>query len=1008
MFFFFFFFFLETFQCSKSQFKCGNGFCISREHLCNFEDDCGDLTDETDCKYRECWPSEFRCDNQECIRPGMVCDNVPDCRDSSDETGCLSETCDDGKKIHKNTKCNGWPDCDDHKDELNCKLNLRNCDLSSGNYFQCPNTRCLRKSRICDGICDCLGETPCFDEINCDDYYTIVNGYQMCRVGSTISCRTTISGVTIERCISHEYICDGFNDCLNGNNNLSDEYGCVSGVDVWKNILEPNGEKFIFCGGLDQRKLSHSFICNYQIDCLNGEDELDCVWPNCTENEFQCDNGYCIPIRDRCNAQIDCSDKSDEINCTGFKCIVDIRDLDEKSNKLKQCDNGQCINSNFWCDFIQDCSDGSDENNCGNQKEFCTGNEFKCETSGQCIPKNEYCYKNENLRQGCADKSHLKGCANFTCPEGTFKCKMGPCLHTSLLCDGKFDCLDFWMDEKNCTHECFEFCTCIDITANCTGLGLQTIKNIDKMEDPYRKFYFANNNLSKVLNENFTYNIRFAILLDLSNNSICSITPGIFKDLRDLKTFVLQNNCITVLESQTFDGLSNLNGLHLEGNKIQTIKEKAFYGLSSLPTLNLKHQLIKHIAEGGFIGLRKLSNLDLSQNKIEILYHGTFQGLQKLTHLDLRGNPLRKLESDVFKRPELSIQVLLFDNFKFCCLAKHVPNCQPTSDEFSVCEDLMGNFVLRVCIWVLGIIASFGNLLVIGWRMNYKHKNKVHSFLITNLAVGDFLMGFYLLIIASVDAHYRGVYSVHDEEWRSSKLCSLAGFLSTLSSELSVFTLILITFESFLVIMFPFKVTRLQMSEIRWVMLGVWIAAVCLSGLPLLYKDYFKNFYGRTAVCLALCITIDKNSGWKYSAFIFIFLNFISLILIAMGYIWMYGAAKNTRLAVSRNLESKRMEQVMARRMIFIVATDAACWVPVILLGILSLNGVSVPSQVFAGIAVFVLPLNAAVNPIFYTISTATFLNPAKKNIKRFNNSFRFSPSGCVKNSTTSSIITHP
>lgn len=70
--------------------------------------------------------------------------------------------------------------------------------------------------------------------------------------------------------------------------------------------------------------------------------------------------------------------------------------------------------------------------------------------------------------------------------------------------------------------------------------------------------------------------------------------------------------------------------------------------------------------------------------------------------------------------------------------------------------------------------------------------------------------------------------------------------------------------------MFPFKVTRLQMSEIRWVMLGVWIAAVCLSGLPLLYKDYFKNFYGRTAVCLALCITIDKNSGWKYSAFIFI------------------------------------------------------------------------------------------------------------------------------------------
>lgn len=196
----------------------------------------------------------------------------------------------------------------------------------------------------------------------------------------------------------------------------------------------------------------------------------------------------------------------------------------------------------------------------------------------------------------------------------------------------------------------------------------------------------------------------------------------------------------------------------------------------------------------------------------------------------------------MFKRSELSIQVLLFDNFKFCCLAKHVPNCQPTSDEFSVCEDLMGNFVLRICIWVLGIVASFGNLLVIGWRINYKHKNKVpattrrplsphapernfffvfqvHSFLITNLAVGDFLMGFYLLIIASVDTHYRGVYSVHDEEWRSSKLCSLAGFLSTLSSELSVFTLILITLESFLVSfhLFLYVVNNLLGNKINWV-----------------------------------------------------------------------------------------------------------------------------------------------------------------------------------------------
>ncbi|KAH3712766.1 hypothetical protein DPMN_072523 [Dreissena polymorpha] len=47
---------------------------------------------------------------------------------------------------------------------------------------------------------------------------------------------------------------------------------------------------------------------------------------------------------------------------------------------------------------------------------------------------------------------------------------------------------------------------------------------------------------------------------------------------------------------------------------------------------------------------------------------------------------------------------------------------------------------------------------------------QVHSFLITNLAVGDFLMGGYLMIIAVVDAYYRGNYILYDRFWRESVL----------------------------------------------------------------------------------------------------------------------------------------------------------------------------------------------------------------------------------------------
>jgi len=51
-------------------------------------------------------------------------------------------------------------------------------------------------------------------------------------------------------------------------------------------------------------------------------------------------------------------------------------------------------------------------------------------------------------------------------------------------------------------------------------------------------------------------------------------------------------------------------------------------------------------------------------------------------------------------------------------------------------------------------------------------------------------MGIYLLIIASVDAYYRGIYFIVDASWRQSSLCHFAGFLSTLSSEFSVFALL--------------------------------------------------------------------------------------------------------------------------------------------------------------------------------------------------------------------------
>ncbi|KAG8291160.1 hypothetical protein J6590_067597 [Homalodisca vitripennis] len=358
-----------------------------------------------------------------------------------------------------------------------------------------------------------------------------------------------------------------------------------------------------------------------------------------------------------------------------------------------------------------------------------------------------------------------------------------------------------------------------------------------------------------------------------------------------------------------------------------------------------------------------------------------------LLFLNLSENQIRVIEPNVFRSAPL-LDKLVTDEFRFCCLARNI-SCLPPPDEFSSCEDLMSNMVLRLCVWLLAGVATVGNVLVIVWRTRYSHCNQVHSFLITNLALGDLIMGSYLLLIALVDCYYRGVYFIHDSAWRSSRLCALAGFLSTFSSELSVFTLTVITLDRFLVIIFPFRVRRLEMARTRRLMALGWLLAALLSALPLIHIPYFHNFYGRSGVCLALHITSDKPSGWEYSVFVFLFLNLASFSVIALGYLWMFTAARTTQLAVTR--ERRNTESAMAWRMTLLVATDAACWVPIIGLGLASLAGFTIPPQVFAWVAVFVLPLNAAVNPVLYTLSTAPFLSQSTHGLLSVRRSCRLS-----------------
>ncbi|KAK6987000.1 G-protein coupled receptor GRL101 [Biomphalaria glabrata] len=71
---------------------------------------------------------------------------------------------------------------------------------------------------------------------------------------------------------------------------------------------------------------------------------------------------------------------------------------------------------------------------------------------------------------------------------------------------------------------------------------------------------------------------------------------------------------------------------------------------------------------------------------------------------------------------------------------------------------------------------------------------------------------------------------------------------------------------------------------------------------------------------------------------------------------------------VTNDVRRRKTDLNIARKLAFVALTDFMCWFPVGILGFLSLNGHIFDREVYAWIAVFVMPINSALNPIIYTI----------------------------------------
>ncbi|CAN7981822.1 unnamed protein product, partial [Ixodes pacificus] len=445
---------------------------------------------------------------------------------------------------------------------------------------------------------------------------------------------------------------------------------------------------------------------------------------------------------------------------------------------------------------------------------------------------------------------------------------------------------------------------------------------------------------------------------------------------------MLDNNQIEAIEPNQFHQLEKLHMLSLTGNRLTRITTNGLSGLTSLHILNLAFNRISVLVTP-FTELKSLRILNLEGNNLDVIPNETFWPLWNMQSLNLRNNAFQTCSAALFE-PLPNITHLYFSEFSMCSSALHVRVCEPRGDGISSLAHLLDNVVLRVSVWVVALVACFGNVLVLVGRMVLREQNDVHSFYIKNLALADLLMGVYLFVIASHDVRFRGEYIRHDYQWRHSWGCSASGLLSTVSSEASVFTLTVITVDRFVSIMYPLSLKRRTLKFAWCCMILIWTVTSLMAAVPMFWPDYYgKDFYGSNGVCLPLHIHDPGSRGWEYSAFVFCTVNSIAFSFITYAYLTMFFTITHSKIGLRSTQQLQ--DRAIAKRFFFIVGTDFLCWMPIVVIKIVAIAGTKIDETLYAWVAVFLLPVNSALNPVLYTLTTRLF----KQQLNRFLSNLR-------------------
>lgn len=339
------------------------------------------------------------------------------------------------------------------------------------------------------------------------------------------------------------------------------------------------------------------------------------------------------------------------------------------------------------------------------------------------------------------------------------------------------------------------------------------------------------------------------------------------------------------------------------------------------------------------------------------------------------------------------------------------------SDSISTTEEPVAVKVLKTfCYCVIMLMSLVGNTLVITIIHRNKRMRTTTNKLIANMAISDLL--FPLFAVPRETAQIL----IGKRRWLvggvgGGILCKIVNFAQDISTAVSILSLVVIAFDRFYAVKFPFKPAIITPKMCRIIIAFIWIVAIGI------HSPYFYTFRLKTVQNDIFCVNewepaFDSIPTQKvYFLIIFVVLILFPIVVITILYTAIAIEVWKQNGPVERSCQERQRREYenkkVLKQVVTVVVVFVSCITPSTIFGCLVhfVWNLNFPPEIdglnFRFSALFIMHSNAAISPCIYFIFNKNYRKGFKEIVQSCTRMFSGVTQGASHQSKMESRVEH-